>query len=66
MSRYINLEIHHSAFSILPSSLTLFDPPDILTQHTPSFTLSNYTMKTFIILSVILAHGLLSNARKFS
>ena len=28
---YITLEIHHSVFSILPSSLTLFDPPDILT-----------------------------------
>ena len=28
---YITLEIHHSVFSIHPSSLILFDPPDILT-----------------------------------
>ena len=54
---YINLEIR-----CLTTKLSLFNPLDTPTKPTHSFTLSNYTMKTFVILSVILAQAFFSNA----
>ena len=60
--QHLGIKSRGTRYKYPPSSSTLFNSPHILIQLTRFFPLSNHTMRTFVILSVLLAQALFSNA----